>query len=215
LETPFHIPVDVEANMPSDAIIATTINDAISPYSIAVAPFWHLTMPRISSNIVVPVSLAGCERVPFSQESVNKNFQTFAQMQKNPTLLIVVAAALVRSDGQILLQKRPEGRSMAGLWEFPGGKIEAGETPEAALVRELAEELDVAVNASDLAPACFARAKIGEKQLLLLLYLTRTWQGEPRGVESPELGWFTIEEMRCLPMPPADLPLIDLLKALL
>jgi 8-oxo-dGTP diphosphatase len=129
-------------------------------------------------------------------------------------LLIVVAAALVREDGLILLQKRPEGRSMASLWEFPGGKIEAGEAPEAALARELSEELDVIIEPSNLVPACFASAQIGDRPMLLLLYICREWQGEPRAVESPELGWFSIKEMRSLPMPPADLPLLDLLERL-
>ncbi len=136
-------------------------------------------------------------------------------MQKNPTLLPVVAAALVREDGMILLQKRPEGRSMAGFWEFPGGKIEAGETPEAALIRELNEELAVGVDAADLLPACFASAALGDRSLLLLLYICRHWQGDPRPVESPEIGWFSGEDMRHLQMPPADLPLLDLLERLL
>jgi 8-oxo-dGTP diphosphatase len=136
------------------------------------------------------------------------------QLQKNPTLLIVVAAALVREDGLILLQKRPEGRSMAGLWEFPGGKIEAGEAPEDALARELAEELDIGVEPSDLSASCFASANIGDQHLLLILYICREWRGEPRGMESPELGWFTIEQMHELPMPPADLPLLNLLERL-
>ncbi len=136
-------------------------------------------------------------------------------MQKNPTLLIVVAAALVRADGAILLQKRPEGRAMAGLWEFPGGKLEENEAPEDALVRELAEELAIAVKPADLIPACFASATIGERPLLLMLYICRQWAGDPVPVESPELGWFAVSEMRNLPMPPADLPLIDLLEKLL
>lgn len=135
-------------------------------------------------------------------------------MQKIPTMLIVVAAALVRDDGMILLQKRPEGRSMSGLWEFPGGKVEADELPEAALARELFEELDLSIDAADLAPACFASAHIGERPLLLLLYICRKWQREPRPIESPELGWFSVAEMRTLPMPPADLPLLDLVEKL-
>jgi 8-oxo-dGTP diphosphatase len=136
-------------------------------------------------------------------------------VEENPTILIVVAAALVRPDGRFLLQKRPEGRSLAGLWEFPGGKLEAQETPEEALARELQEELAIAVDHIDLAPACFASAAIGERPLLLLLYLCRRWAGEPVAVESPQLGWFSIAEMRGLAMPPADMPLIDLLEKLL
>jgi 8-oxo-dGTP diphosphatase len=136
-------------------------------------------------------------------------------MQKNPTLLIVVAAALVRDDGAVLLQKRPEGRSMAGLWEFPGGKLEEGEAPEAALVRELREELAIDVEPARLTPACFASAMIGNRPLLLLLYICRQWSGEPKAVESPELDWVQIADMRSLAMPPADLPLIELLAQLL
>jgi 8-oxo-dGTP diphosphatase len=136
-------------------------------------------------------------------------------MQKNPTLLMVVAAALVRADGAVLLQKRPEGRAMAGLWEFPGGKLEDGEAPEAALVRELAEELAIGVESADLVPACFASDMIGDRPLLLLLYCCNRWAGDPTPVESPELGWFSIGQMRQLAMPPADLPLIDLLEKLL
>ncbi|MGL5839619.1 MAG: (deoxy)nucleoside triphosphate pyrophosphohydrolase [Sphingorhabdus sp.] len=136
-------------------------------------------------------------------------------MKKNPTLLFVAAAALVRGDGYILLQKRPQGRDMAGLWEFPGGKIEEGEKPEAALARELNEELGIFVRADALHPACFASASLDSKDLLLLLYICRNWSGVPHPQENQEIGWFTIEQMRHLPMPPADLPLLELLEKLL
>jgi 8-oxo-dGTP diphosphatase len=136
-------------------------------------------------------------------------------MKKNPTTLLVVAAALVRENGRILLQRRPQGRSMAGLWEFPGGKLEDGETPEAALVRELAEELAIEIDIANLMPACFASAMIGDRPLLLMLYICKIWEGEPIAVESPELGWFTVDEMAGLPMPPADIPLLGLLGKLL
>lgn len=127
----------------------------------------------------------------------------------------MVAAALVRDDGRILLQKRPEGREMAGLWEFPGGKLEAGEQPEVALARELTEELAINVAPTDFVPACFASAPIGDRDLLLLLYVCRAWAGQPQPLEGQELGWFMIDEMHSLPMPPADLPLIDLLRKIL
>ena len=136
-------------------------------------------------------------------------------MKKIPTTLLVVAAALLREDGRILLQKRPEGRSMAGLWEFPGGKLEEGETPEVALIRELAEELAIKIDTANLIPACFASATVGDRPLLLMLYICTVWVGEPVAVESPEFGWFSADEMANLPMPPADIPLIDLLKKLL
>ena len=135
-------------------------------------------------------------------------------MKKIPTTLLVVAAALSREDGRILLQKRPIGRSMAGLWEFPGGKLEDGETPEVALVREMAEELAIEINPADLTPTCFASARIGDRPLILLLYICSVWKGEPTAIESPELGWFTVDEMDDLLMPPADIPLLALLKKL-
>ena len=136
-------------------------------------------------------------------------------MKKIPTTLLVVAAAFVDENGRILLQKRPEGRSMAGLWEFPGGKLEEDETPEAALVRELWEELAIEIDPANLSPACFASASVGDRPLLLMLYICTAWEGEPVAVESPELGWFSISEMAGLDMPPADIPLIELLKKLL
>ncbi|MEG3166411.1 (deoxy)nucleoside triphosphate pyrophosphohydrolase [Sphingomonas sp. PB2P19] len=132
-----------------------------------------------------------------------------------PLLLPVVAAALVDADGRVLLQQRPAGKSLAGLWEFPGGKIETGETPEDALIRELAEELGIAVPHACLAPAAFARARLGDRHLLLLLFITRKWSGVPRALEADALKWVRPAEMHALPMPPADRPLIGLLDALI
>lgn len=130
-------------------------------------------------------------------------------------LLHVVAAALVDSDGRVLLQQRPPGKPMAGLWEFPGGKIEPGETPEAALVRELHEELGIETWSSCLAPAAFASEALGERHLLLLLYVCRKWSGMPVARHATELKWVRPAQMYALDMPPADLPLIGLLDALL
>ena len=135
-------------------------------------------------------------------------------MQKIPTMT-VVAAALVDESGRVLLQQRAPGRSMAGLWEFPGGKVEAGELPEEALVRELEEELGIETDAAALAPACFASAPVGGRHMLLLLYICRRWRGEPRPLDASGLRWARPAEMRALDMPPADIPLIDLLEALL
>ena len=128
---------------------------------------------------------------------------------------LVVAAALVDSDGRILLQQRPPGKSLAGLWEFPGGKIEAGETPEAALIRELHEELGIDTEAACLAPATFASARLDNgDHMLLLLYVCRKWRGIPRPLVASGLRWEYPAAMFALPMPPADLPLIGLLDAL-
>ena len=130
-------------------------------------------------------------------------------------LLPVVAAALVDADGRVLLQQRPAGKSLAGLWEFPGGKVESGETPEDALIRELEEELGIAVPHACLAPAAFASAPLGDRHLLLLLYIARKWVGVPRALEAAALKWVRPADMHALPMPPADRPLIGLLDALL
>ena len=129
--------------------------------------------------------------------------------------MTVVAVALVDGAGRVLLQQRAPGRSMAGLWEFPGGKVEAGERPEAALVRELKEELGIDVDARRLTPATFASADVAGRHLLLLLYVCREWHGEPRALDAVALQWLRPVEMRGLPMPPADLPLIGLLEALI
>lgn len=130
-------------------------------------------------------------------------------------IMIVVAAALADAEGRVLLQQRAPGRAMAGLWEFPGGKIEPGEAPEAALVRELSEELGLEVEANALVPAAFASAENGEAQMLLLLYLCRSWRGVPQPLDATALQWIRPDDMPSLPMPPADAPLIPVLAALL
>jgi 8-oxo-dGTP diphosphatase len=127
----------------------------------------------------------------------------------------VVAAALVDGEGRVLLQQRAPGRAMAGLWEFPGGKVEAGERPEAALARELEEELGIRVDVEALTPAAFASADNEGRHMLLLLYLCREWRGEPRPLDAAALKWLRPAEMAALPMPPADEPLIPLLDALI
>ena len=120
---------------------------------------------------------------------------------------LVVAGALI-ADGRVLVQQRPAGKQHAGLWEFPGGKVEAGETPEAALIRELAEELDVAVGRAALSPLAFASVPASERQMVLLLYRVANWRGEPRAIEAPALRWGTPAQLAALPMPPADVPLL-------
>lgn len=129
-------------------------------------------------------------------------------------LLTVVAAALVDADGRVLVQQRPPGKPMAGLWEFPGGKVEPGELPEAALARELKEELGIGVEQPWLVPATFASEPLGDRHLLLLLYTLRKWSGMPQAHHATALKWARPLELHRLEMPPADKPLIDLLQAL-
>jgi len=124
----------------------------------------------------------------------------------------VVAAALIDDAGRILMQRRPEGKAHAGLWEFPGGKIERGESPEAALCRELAEELGIGVMPGDLAPVTFASRPLGGRHLILMLYRCRRWAGEPRALEAAELRWGDAASLAALPMPPADVPLLAALR---
>jgi len=135
-------------------------------------------------------------------------------LQKNPTM-IVVAAALVDAAGRVLLQQRAPGRAMAGLWEFPGGKVERDELPEAALVRELREELGIDLLAEALAPACFASAPVAGRHMVLLLYLCRHWHGVPRPLDASALKWLAPTAMDPDEMPPADRPLVALLGALI
>ncbi|MCC5966398.1 MAG: 8-oxo-dGTP diphosphatase MutT [Natronohydrobacter sp.] len=127
-------------------------------------------------------------------------------------MVLVAAVALVDADGRVLLAQRPEGKSMAGLWEFPGGKIEPGETPEAALIRELQEELGIDTWASCLAPLSFASHAYDGFHLLMPLFVCRKWQGQPQSREGQSLKWVRPEDLRAYPMPPADLPLIPVLR---
>jgi len=135
-------------------------------------------------------------------------------VEKNPTM-IVVAAALLDRDGKILLQQRAQGRHMAGLWEFPGGKLEEQELPEEALVRELREELGIGVDARSLIPVTFASAKAGDSHMLLLLFLCREWSGTPQALDAAALKWLKPADMDGSEMPPADEPMIRVLVSLL
>jgi 8-oxo-dGTP diphosphatase len=130
-------------------------------------------------------------------------------------IVLVAACALVDTDGRVLIAQRPQGRSMAGLWEFPGGKVEAGETPEASLIRELDEELGVTVNEACLAPLTFASHRYADFHLLMPLYICRRWDGTVRAQEGQELAWVWPNNLRDYPMPPADIPLISHLTTLL
>ena len=135
-------------------------------------------------------------------------------ISEKPTL-IVPAIALVDTDSRILLAQRPEGKSFAGYWEFPGGKIETGETPEAALIREIREELGVETQDSCLAPVSFASHPYDDFHLILLLYVCRRWQNTPQALEGGALEWVRPQRLRDYQMPPANLELIAVLQDLL
>lgn len=130
-------------------------------------------------------------------------------------LLPVAAVALIDTRRRVLLAERPAGKHLAGTWEFPGGKIEAHETPERTLCRELSEELGIVVEPEALTPLTFASHEYEAFHLLLLVFACRSWRGVPMGHEGQKLGWFEAGELGALPMPPADLPLIPALKTAL
>lgn len=131
------------------------------------------------------------------------------------TMLLVAACALVDPDGRVLIARRPEGKAMAGLWEFPGGKVEPGELPEATVIRELKEELGIDVTEACLAPLTFASHGYEEFHLLMPLYICRRWDGMVTAREGQEVKWVRPVRLRDYPMPPADIPLISHLTDLL
>ena len=130
-------------------------------------------------------------------------------------IVLVAACALIDADGRVLLAQRPEGKSMAGLWEFPGGKVETGERPEETLIRELHEELGIVVKEPCLAPLTFASHSYEDFHLLMPLFICRRWEGFATPREGQQLAWVRPNKLRDYPMPPADIPLISHLTALL
>lgn len=130
-------------------------------------------------------------------------------------LVLVVAAALIDADGRVLIAQRPQDKQLGGLWEFPGGKVEPGERPEAALIRELDEELGVTVKEPCLAPLTFASHAYADFHLLMPLYVCRRWEGIPQAREHMALKWVWAKDLTTYPMPPADIPLIPMLRDLL
>ncbi|GBR45585.1 GNAT family N-acetyltransferase [Acetobacter pomorum] len=218
--------------------IATCAAARITSWALA-----HLDISSIRANVAADNSASArvLERIGFQKIATGKQvfasrgseqptliFETTRHMQDMrhssaisgtfsapKKLVLVSAAALIDAKGHILLARRPEGKSMAGLWEFPGGKIEAGETPEAALVRELHEELGLDMSRACLAPFTFASHSYPTFNLLMPLYVCRRWQGVPTPREGQKLAWVPPQDLRKYPMPEADLPFIPLLQALL
>ena len=168
------------------------------PVMLFEAAHADLRLPTTSESSAVPAG------VPADALSV--------ATPKPPRIVLVAACALIDSDGRILLARRPEGRSMAGLWEFPGGKVEPGETPEQALIRELHEELGIDVSQACLAPFTFASHAYGDFHLLMPLYLCRRWKHIPRPREGQSLAWVMPDRLADYPMPDADKPLVPMLR---
>ncbi|MBS0474577.1 MAG: (deoxy)nucleoside triphosphate pyrophosphohydrolase [Proteobacteria bacterium] len=183
------------------AISATSI-----PYSIAVAPRWFRAS-RCSTDLIIGWSPgAPNERLAKrSHHSLTKTFRRASEVQNNPTIIPVVAAALINREGLVLMQQRPLHKAHGGLWEFPGGKVEQGETLESALVREIAEELAIALDPESLAPLTFAARR--DQPHVVMLYTCRRWVGDPVGLDAAEIGWFASEALSALEMPPLDVPL--------
>lgn len=142
-------------------------------------------------------------------------FETIPAPQPPLKTVWVSAVALVDTDGRVLLAQRPAGKKMAGLWEFPGGKIEEGESPEQALVRELKEELGIDTSSSCLAPVTFASHRYDDFHLMMPLYVCRVWQGQAMAREGQKLVWAYPKDFDKYPMPPADIPLIPVIRELL
>ncbi|UPY37578.1 8-oxo-dGTP diphosphatase MutT [Sediminicoccus sp. KRV36] len=153
---------------------------------------------------------------PFLSRNRNMPVLMFRRLAAPPAppkpLLLVVACALLDAEGRILLAQRPEGKSMAGLWEFPGGKLDEGETPEAALIRELREELGIETQEACLSPLFFASHSYPKFHLLMPLYICRKWEGQAVAREGQNLAWVKPQKLRDYPMPPADIPLVALLR---
>lgn len=135
--------------------------------------------------------------------------------EESRRMLLVAACALIDVDGRVLLTQRPEGKALAGLWEFPGGKVEAGETPEVALIRELREELGIETKVACLAPLTFASHSYDDFHLLMPLYICRRYEGIARGLEGQAIKWVRAKDLRNYAMPPADDPLVPFLVDLL
>jgi 8-oxo-dGTP diphosphatase len=152
-------------------------------------------------------------RLAFSHQSPNEKLMRSSPLQRKPTFVPVVAAAIRDGDGRLLLQQCPPHKRHAGLWEFPGGKVEIGETLRFALCREVAEELGIELAKEALVPAGFAEeaGAEGRPALVLLLYTCLLWRGEPRALEGQRWGWFTPEGVARLPLPPMDRALLEAL----
>jgi 8-oxo-dGTP diphosphatase len=191
------------------ALIATA--DPENPASIRVQEKAGLAF----TGMVEIEAPARGHRVKVERRAIDRTAWQERRADVAPPVLLVVSVALIDADGRVLLAQRPPGKSMAGLWEFPGGKLHAGESPEQALVRELKEELGIDTSESCLAPIAFASHRYESFHLLMPLYVCRVWKGTPHPHEGQKLAWVRPQKLADYPMPPADLPLIPVLQDLL
>jgi 8-oxo-dGTP diphosphatase len=199
------------ANLSLDRVEATVATD--NPGSVAVLR--RIGFRHVGDGMESFLARGGEQKVLRFEASRDDLFGHAApepQEGAEKPILVVAACALVDLDGRVLLARRPEGKKMAGLWEFPGGKLNPGETPEAALIRELKEELGIDVTASCLAPLFFASHGYERFHLLMPLYVCRRWKGTPQGREGQALAWVHKERLGEYPMPAADRPLVPLLR---
>lgn len=190
------------------------------PVTLFAAAPGELKLPKVAAAEAQPPSAPAAEATPTAEPEASSAANPGAEAEPpsaSPApapkpLLLVAAVALVDSDGRVLLAQRPPGKSMAGLWEFPGGKVDAGETPEQALIRELREELGIDVHESCLGPFTFASHGYEKFHLLMPLYLCRRWQGQVTPLEGQTLAWVRPAKLSEFPMPPADVPLVAMLR---
>lgn len=197
------------AALPLSHVTATVAADN----EASMAVLRHLGFAQTSKGVKAFMCRPG-QKLPvkhFTRERELLASGVAAELPKGGVLL-VAAAALIDSQGRVLLARRPEGKKMAGLWEFPGGKLEPGETPEAALARELREELGLETNPKDFAPFVFASHAYDSFHLLMPVFLCRRWKGEPQAKEGQALAWVAPDRLVEYPMPPADRPLIPMLR---
>jgi 8-oxo-dGTP diphosphatase len=199
------------ANLPLDRLVATSATDNAA--SIAVLN--RIGFRKVGDGVETFEARGYAQKVMHFEATRDDLFgkpEGEIAADGSKPLLLVAACALIDADGRVLLARRPEGKTMAGLWEFPGGKMQAGETPEAALIRELREELGVDVAATCLAPFAFASHPYDGFHLLMPLFLCRRWKGRPQGREGQALAWVRPEKLADYPMPEADRPLVPLLR---
>jgi 8-oxo-dGTP diphosphatase len=199
------------ANLPIDRVVASALLENAASQAV---------LRRIGFRVTGYgerefVSLGGARPVRLFEARREDVAAQMPPASGHKPMLLVAACALIDADGRVLLARRPEGKAMAGLWEFPGGKLQPGETPEVALIRELHEELGIQVQAACLAPFAFASHAHEAFHLLMPLYVCRRWTGRPQGREGQALAWVRPEKLSTYPMPPADVPLVALLRDLL